>query len=172
MFFSQLTLMPLRGWVQKNWLTYGDSSAIYGRFDSSRRTKPRAIDCCSVRLLDVDQAGSKFSDRTYHVSWVLFGLASASLADPAAVQYAIRNFARSQRDRHTQSVHRTQFRFTHAPYVETAFACRANCTRARSVVRPCAFHRRWPVVGGFRKSDCQPHRSPDARLPICFFILR
>ena len=99
---------------------------------------------------------------------VLFGLASASLADPAAVQYAIGNFARSQRDRHTQSVHRTSFRFTHAPYVETAFACRANCRRPRSVVRPCAFHRRWSVVGDFRKSDCQPHRSADAGYVFAF----
>ena len=32
-----------------------------------------------------------------------------------------------------------QFRFTHAPYVETTFACRANCTRPRSVVRPWCF---------------------------------
>ena len=39
---------------------------------------------------------------------------------------------------------------------------------ARSVVRPWAFHRRWPVVGGFRKSDCQPHRSPDASYLFAF----
>src|SRR5690348_14689780 len=126
---------------RRNWLTYGGSSAIYDRFDYSARTKARPVDCCSVRLLDADQARSKFSDRTYHVRWFLFGLSSASLAHPSAVQYAIRDFARSQRDRHTQSVHRTQFRFTHAPYVETAVARRANCTRSRSVVWSCAFHR-------------------------------
>ena len=85
-----------------------------------------------------------------------------SVADPAAVQHAIWNFACSQRNRHTQSVHRMSFRFTHAPYVKTASACGANCTFTRSMVRTRAFRCRRPVVGDFRQRACQHHPSSDA----------